>query len=93
MRWCVLVVLGSLIVSPHPLAAQRAVESADLLRIREVTDPQLSPDGEWVAYTVSTSRHGRRRSRLRHLDVELGRRPQHPPHPDQAPGAHSALEP
>jgi dipeptidyl aminopeptidase/acylaminoacyl peptidase len=34
-------------------AAQRAVEAADLLRIREVTDPQLSPDGTWVAYTVS----------------------------------------
>ena len=37
------------------LAAQRAVEAGDLLRIREVTDPQLSPDGAWVAYTVSTS--------------------------------------
>jgi dipeptidyl aminopeptidase/acylaminoacyl peptidase len=38
-----------------PAAAQRPVEPRDLLRIREVSDPQLSPDGAWVAYTVSTS--------------------------------------
>src|SRR5271169_6547280 len=25
----------------------------DLARIREVRDPQCSPDGKWVAYTVS----------------------------------------
>jgi dipeptidyl aminopeptidase/acylaminoacyl peptidase len=27
----------------------------DVLRLREVADPQLSPDGGWVAYTVSTA--------------------------------------
>jgi dipeptidyl aminopeptidase/acylaminoacyl peptidase len=37
------------------LAAQRPVEAKDLLRLREVSDPQLSPDGAWVAYTVSTA--------------------------------------
>lgn len=26
----------------------------DLARIREVTDPQISPDGAWVSYTVTT---------------------------------------
>lgn len=38
-----------------PLAAQspRAIEPADLLRLRSVGEPQVSPDGEWVAYTVS----------------------------------------
>jgi dipeptidyl aminopeptidase/acylaminoacyl peptidase len=36
-------------------AAQRPVEARDLLRIREVSDPQLSPDGAWVAYSVSTA--------------------------------------
>ena len=40
---------------PLPLAAQRSVEARDLLRIREVSDPQLSPDGAWVAYTVAGS--------------------------------------
>ena len=38
------------------LAAQRPVEAKDLLRIRDVSDPQLSPDGAWVAYTVSARR-------------------------------------
>jgi dipeptidyl aminopeptidase/acylaminoacyl peptidase len=36
-------------------SAQRAVVSRDLLRLREVSDPQLSPDGAWVAYTVTTA--------------------------------------
>ena len=33
--------------------AQRKVTLDDLHRLREVSDPQLSPDGAWVAYTVS----------------------------------------
>lgn len=32
---------------------QRKVELDDVYRLREVSDPQLSPDGAWVAYTVS----------------------------------------
>jgi len=37
----------------HPLSAQRPVDVDDLARVRDVSDPQLSPDGAWVAYTVS----------------------------------------
>ena len=61
------VMLGSTIVLPlatttapfvAPLAAQsptrRAIVPADVYRIRTVSDPQLSPDGRWVAYTVSS---------------------------------------
>ena len=55
MRYVGRVVLGIVLASAGELAAQRAVEPADLLRIREVTDPQLSPDGAWVAYTVTVS--------------------------------------
>ena len=33
--------------------AQRKVQLDDLYRLREVSDPQISPDGAWVAYTVS----------------------------------------
>jgi dipeptidyl aminopeptidase/acylaminoacyl peptidase len=47
--------MGVLFAWTGELTAQRAVEAGDLLRIREVTDPQLSPDGAWVAYTVSTA--------------------------------------
>src|SRR5438132_3807683 len=32
----------------HPLKLD------DLARFRNVNDPQISPDGEWIAYTVST---------------------------------------
>lgn len=37
-----------------PLFAQspRALEIDDLFAVRRVGDPQISPDGEWVAYTV-----------------------------------------
>ncbi|MEO6055244.1 MAG: S9 family peptidase, partial [Gemmatimonadales bacterium] len=37
----------------HPLSAQRPVGVDDLARVREVSDPRISPDGAWVAYTVS----------------------------------------
>ena len=53
MRYGSLILLALALASP--LAAQRPVEAKDLLRIRDVSDPQLSPDGAWVAYTVSTS--------------------------------------
>lgn len=32
----------------------RALRVGDLYRLRDVRDPQLSPDGDWVAYTVAT---------------------------------------
>jgi len=34
---------------PRPFALD------DVLRVRDVRDPQISPDGAWVAYTVSTA--------------------------------------
>src|SRR5262245_34113316 len=35
--------------------AQRPVNSDDLARVKDVTDPQLSPDEKWIAYTVSVA--------------------------------------
>ncbi|MGH7545988.1 MAG: TolB family protein, partial [Gemmatimonadota bacterium] len=35
-------------------AFTRLVTASDLFRIRDVSDPQMSPDGEWVAYAVTT---------------------------------------
>jgi len=40
-------------LSPRAVA-QRAITIEDYFQIREVTDPQLSPDGQWIAYTVKT---------------------------------------
>jgi dipeptidyl aminopeptidase/acylaminoacyl peptidase len=49
-----------------PLAAQppaqRPVRATDLYHVREVGDPQRSPDGRWVAYTVSMLDSARDRS-------------------------------
>jgi dipeptidyl aminopeptidase/acylaminoacyl peptidase len=37
-----------------PPVAPRAVTLDDYFQIRAVSDPQLSPDGQWVAYSVKT---------------------------------------
>ena len=48
--------LGILLLSAaSPAADKRLLTLDDLARIRDVSDPQLSPDGAWVAYTVSTT--------------------------------------
>jgi dipeptidyl aminopeptidase/acylaminoacyl peptidase len=45
-----------LLALPTVLSAQqRAITFDDLLGLPVVSDPQLSPDGQWVAYTVTTS--------------------------------------
>ena len=45
----------SVLVAPAAMgqATKRHLQLDDLYRLREVSDPQLSPDGAWVAYTVS----------------------------------------
>ena len=40
---------------PAPAAPPRPFSLDDVLRVRDVREPQISPDGAWVAYTVSTS--------------------------------------
>ena len=35
--------------------ARHPLKLDDIFRMREVRDPQLSPDGQWVAYVVSTT--------------------------------------
>ena len=43
-------------LSPSPAngQAKRAIRSGDLYHLKDVRDPQISPDGGWVAYTVTT---------------------------------------
>ncbi len=45
----------TLMVATAPLAAQtpRPLEVDDLFEIKRVANPQISSDGEWLAYTVS----------------------------------------
>jgi dipeptidyl aminopeptidase/acylaminoacyl peptidase len=47
----------ALLLLAAPLAAQtekRVIRSDDIYRLRDVHDPQRSPDGKWVAYTVTS---------------------------------------
>jgi dipeptidyl aminopeptidase/acylaminoacyl peptidase len=51
------IAIAALLASPAVRAqtpAARAVRLDDLDRLREVRDPQLSPEGNWIAYTVSS---------------------------------------
>ncbi len=41
--------------SQAPSSAPRPITMDDLFQLREVDDPQLTPDGQWVAYTVKTA--------------------------------------
>ncbi|MEP6687462.1 MAG: S9 family peptidase, partial [Gemmatimonadales bacterium] len=48
-------ILALLVLVPAEATAQRPVSLDDLARVRDVSDPQVSPDGAWVAYTVSVT--------------------------------------
>ena len=49
-------ILAALFIAPAAASAQsRSFTFDDLAKIRSVSDPQRSPDGKWVAYTVGTS--------------------------------------
>src|SRR5216117_1967122 len=42
-------------IIPTVLSAQRhSITFEDFIALKTVSDPRLSPDGKWVAYTVST---------------------------------------
>src|SRR4051812_38045833 len=47
----------TLLATAHAAAAQarRPIRPADVYRIRDVRDPQRSPDGKWVSSTVSVA--------------------------------------
>src|SRR6187200_2103361 len=47
------VVLGACCAVPAGAQPRRLLAVDDLFNLREVRDPQRSPDGKWVAYTVT----------------------------------------
>ncbi|MBA2733446.1 MAG: S9 family peptidase, partial [Acidobacteria bacterium] len=53
--------LSLLVQSVH---GQRAMTPADTLRVAGVSDAQISPDGEWVVYTVSVAESNTTRTTL-----------------------------
>src|SRR5437870_1077785 len=65
-----------LLLIAAPLAAQkRAITFEDYIALKAVSDPQLSPDGRWVAYTVSTPslEDNRNVSRIWVVEVATGK--------------------
>jgi dipeptidyl aminopeptidase/acylaminoacyl peptidase len=45
----------TLLLAVLPISAQqRSIQLDDLERLKEIADPEISPDGQWVLYTVST---------------------------------------
>src|SRR5689334_1338878 len=51
----VLIVALSSIAAAQGTVAKRPIRVGDMYRVKNVNDPQLSPDGKWVAYTVTTT--------------------------------------
>ncbi len=46
--------LLSLILLAHTAMAQRPMSPSDIYNVKTITDPQVSPDGTWVAYVLAT---------------------------------------
>ena len=68
--WLVLLLIGvasGAAPAPAPAPAQdlRTLTIDDMFAIQRVGDPQISPDGEWVAYTVSKTDFDKGRSETR----------------------------
>ena len=73
--------LACLVLAPSHLAAQRrAIAFEDYIALKGVSDPQLAPDGKWVAYTVTAPslQENRGISRIWVAELATGRsRPWH----------------
>jgi hypothetical protein len=46
--------LGTRVAQAQPAAVPRGMTFEDVMTLKQVGDPQLSPDGRWVAYVVTT---------------------------------------
>ena len=55
MKLTGLAVVFVILSSPAFAQGQRPLKVEDIYNLREVRDPQRSPDGKWVAYTVTTA--------------------------------------
>lgn len=53
LRFAVPLVLASYLFAADTPPASRSLNLDDLARLHDVSGPQVSPDGKWVAYTVS----------------------------------------
>src|SRR5439155_1683741 len=71
-----LILTFQLSIIPTVLSAQRhSITFEDYIALKSVSEPQLSPDGKWVAYTVSTPslQDNRNVSRVWVVEVATGK--------------------
>ena len=66
------VALVFLLALPAQAADRRPVAVDDQFRFVDVGDPQISPDGEWILYTVTSHRRRRGPPQHRRLEGEVG---------------------
>ncbi|HNP08431.1 MAG TPA: S9 family peptidase, partial [Cyclobacteriaceae bacterium] len=52
MKSFIIIFLSAILVLPS--FAQRPVQPSDVYRLKSVNDAQISPDGKWIAYVVSS---------------------------------------
>ncbi|MFZ0064220.1 MAG: S9 family peptidase, partial [Pyrinomonadaceae bacterium] len=66
VAWQLIISIAIAVVLAASVAAQtrRPMAPADILRIANVSDAQISPNGEWIVYAVSTSEGDSTRSTL-----------------------------
>jgi dipeptidyl aminopeptidase/acylaminoacyl peptidase len=58
MRYALLAALAATLAVPRPALAQggeRPLQTDEFLTLERASDPQISPDGRWVVYTVTTT--------------------------------------
>jgi dipeptidyl aminopeptidase/acylaminoacyl peptidase len=52
---CAVSAATSIAIAQQPTRAPRGMTFDDVIALRSVNDPQLSPDGRWIAYVVATA--------------------------------------
>ena len=76
----ILLVILCSIIAANGQSERRSLKFDDLFRIKNVGDPQVSPDGQWVAYVVSSTDVKADKSDSEYLDGELRRQDRPPDH-------------
>jgi dipeptidyl aminopeptidase/acylaminoacyl peptidase len=54
MGFLAAVILQFAVAAPAQQAPKHAIAFDDMIKMHRISEPQISPDGKWVAYTVST---------------------------------------
>ena len=54
MGFLAAVVLQVAVAAPAQQATKHAITFDDMIKMHRISEPQISPDGKWVAYTVAT---------------------------------------